>query len=50
MRLILTGIIIVVGLNIGLALRDSKLLDKIEERNEVIYKQLEVIPFSPDNK
>ena len=50
MRLILTGIIIVVGLNIGLAIRDSKMLDKIEERNEVIYKQLEVIPFSPDNK
>ena len=50
MRLILSGIVIVVGLNIGLALRDSKLLDKIEERNEVIYKQLEVIPFSPDNK
>tara|TARA_X000000368_G_scaffold301898_1_gene240551 strand:- start:52 stop:204 length:153 start_codon:yes stop_codon:yes gene_type:complete len=50
MRLILSGIVIVVGLNIGLALRDSKLLNKIEERNEVIYKQLEVIPFSPDNK
>ena len=50
MRLILSGIVIVVGLNIGLALRESKLLNKIEERNEVIYKQLEVIPFSPDNK
>ena len=48
MRLILSGIIIVVGLNIGLALRDSKLLDKIEERNEVLYKQLEVIPYSPN--
>ena len=48
MRLILSGIVIVVGLNIGLALRDSKLLDKIEERNEVLYKQLEVIPYSPN--
>ena len=50
MRLILSGIIIVLGFNVGLALRDSKLLDKIEERNEAIYKQLEVIHFSPDNK
>ena len=50
MRLILTGIIIVVGLNIGLAIRDSKMLDKIEERNQIIYKQLEVIPYSPENK
>ena len=48
MRLILAGIIIVVGFNVGLALRDSKMLDKIEERNEVLYKQLEVIPYSPN--
>ena len=49
MRLILTGIIVVVGLNVALAIRDSKMLDKIEERNEVIYRQLEVIPYSPDS-
>ena len=41
MRLILTGIIIVVGLNIGLAIRDSKMLDKIEERNTTIEKLLQ---------
>ena len=49
MRLILTGVIIVIGLNVGLAIRDSKMLDRIEERNEVIYRQLEVIPYSPDS-
>ena len=38
MRLILTGIVIVVGLNIALAIRDSKMLDKIEERNTTIEK------------
>jgi hypothetical protein len=50
MRLILSGIIIVLGFNVGLALRDSKTLNKIEERNQIIYKQLEVIPYSPENK
>ena len=49
MRLILMGVLVVVGLNIGLSIRDSKMLDKIEERNEVIYRQLEVIPYSPDS-
>ena len=49
MRLLLMGVLVVVGLNIGLAIRDSKMLDKIEERNEVIYRQLEVIPYSPDS-
>jgi len=43
MRLILTGIIIVVGLNIGLAIRDSKMLDKIEERNTTIEKLLQEV-------
>ena len=41
MRLILTGIIIVVGLNIGLAIRDSKMLDKIEQRNTTIQNLLQ---------
>ena len=49
MRLILAGIIIVVGFNVGLALRDSKGLNEIEERNEIIYKQLPVVPFSETN-
>ena len=48
--LVLSGIVVIVGINVALAIRDSKMLDKIEERNEVLYKQLEVIPFSPDNK
>ncbi len=43
MRLILTGIVIVVGLNIGLAIRDSKMLDKIEERNTTIEKLLQEV-------
>ena len=43
MRLILTGIIIVVGLNIALAIRDSKMLDKIEERNTTIEKLLQEV-------
>ena len=43
MRLILTGIVIVVGLNIALAIRDSKMLDKIEERNITIEKLLQEV-------
>jgi|TARA_B100000700_G_scaffold70043_1_gene77659 hypothetical protein len=43
MRLILTGIVIVVGLNIALAIRDSKMLDKIEERNTTIEKLLQEV-------
>ena len=43
MRLILTGIVIIVGLNIGLAIRDSKMLDKIEERNTTIEKLLQEV-------
>ena len=43
MRLILTGIVIIVGLNIELAIRDSKMLDKIEERNTTIEKLLQEV-------
>tara|TARA_B100000131_G_scaffold280333_1_gene286142 strand:+ start:266 stop:418 length:153 start_codon:yes stop_codon:yes gene_type:complete len=49
MRLILSGIIIVISFNVALAMRDSKGLNEIEERNQIIYKQLEVIPFSETN-
>ena len=49
MRLFLIGITIAVGFNVALAMRDSKGLNEIEERNEIIYKQLEVIPFSETN-
>ena len=43
MRLILTGIVIVVGLNVALAIRDSKMLDKIAERNTTIEKLLQEV-------
>tara|TARA_B100000945_G_scaffold217461_1_gene175466 strand:+ start:87 stop:218 length:132 start_codon:yes stop_codon:yes gene_type:complete len=43
MRLFLIGITIVVGLNIALAIRDSKMLDKIEERNTTIEKLLQEV-------
>ena len=43
MRLILTGIIVVIGLNVALAIRDSKMLDKIEERNTTIEKLLQEV-------
>ncbi len=43
MRLILTGIVIVVGLNIALAIRDSKMYDKLEERNTTIEKLLQEV-------
>ena len=46
MRLFLIGITIVVGFNVALAMRDSKGLNEIEERNQIIYKQLEVIPYT----
>ena len=52
--LVLSGIIIVIGVNTALAIRDSRMWDKLEERNErtvsnegVVYKQLEVVPYSP---
>tara|TARA_B100001996_G_C18390444_1_gene488947 strand:- start:49 stop:210 length:162 start_codon:yes stop_codon:yes gene_type:complete len=45
--LILSGIIIVIGVNTALAIRDSRMWNRLEERNEVIYKQLEVVPYSP---
>ena len=48
MRLVLIGITIVVGFNVALAMRDSKGLNEIEKRNEIIYKRLEVIPYSPN--
>ena len=43
MRLFLSGIIIVIGLNIALAIRDSKMYDKLEERNTTIEKLLQEV-------
>ena len=41
MRLFLSGIIIVIGLNIALAIRDSKMYDKLDQRNNQIEKLLQ---------
>ena len=43
MRLFLSGIIIVIGLNIALAIRDSKIYDKLEERSTTIEKLLQEV-------
>ena len=39
--LVLSGIVVIVGINIALAIRDSKMLDKIEERNTTIQNLLQ---------
>ena len=39
--LVLSGIVVIVGLNIALAIRDSKMLDKIDQRNNQIEKLLQ---------
>ena len=36
--IILSGIVVIIGLNVLLAIRDSKMMDKIEERNTTIEK------------
>ena len=41
MRLVLSGIIIVIGLNIALAIRDSKMYDKLDQRNNQIENLLQ---------
>jgi len=41
MRLILSGIIVVIGLNIGLAIRDARMWDKIDQRNNQIEQLLQ---------
>jgi len=43
--LIVCGIILVVGYNFGLAIRDTKGIESLE-RTEVVYKQIPVIPFT----
>ena len=39
----LSGIVVIVGLNIALAIRDSKMLDKIDQRNNQIEKLLQEV-------
>ena len=41
--IILSGIVVTIGLNVLLAIRDSKMMDKIEERNTTIEKLLEEV-------
>ena len=41
--IILSGIVVIIGLNVLLAIRDSKMYDKIEERNTTIEKLLEEV-------
>ena len=41
--LVLSGIVVIVGINVVLAIRDSKMLDKIEERNTTIEKLLQEV-------
>ena len=36
--IILSGIVVIIGLNVLLAIRDSRMMDKIEERNTTIEK------------
>ena len=36
--IILSGIVVIIGLNVALAIRDSKMMDKIEDRNTTIEK------------
>ena len=44
--LTLSGIIFVVSVNVWAAKRDHKLLEANTQSEQVIYKQLPVIPFS----
>ena len=41
--LVLSGIVVIVGINIALAIRDSKMYDKLEERNTTIEKLLQEV-------
>ena len=45
--LFLSGIVIVIGWNMALSIRDSKMFRELEQREE-IYRQhhLEVVPYS----
>ena len=41
--LVLSGIVVIVGINVALAIRDSKMYDKLEERNTTIEKLLQEV-------
>ena len=44
--LTISGIIVVLGYNFGLAIRDSKGINQSQQIEHVQYKQIPVIPFS----
>ena len=44
--LLLGGVILIVGYNIGLAIRDSRGINQQHQLEKIEYKQLEVIPFA----
>ena len=39
--IILSGIVVIIGLNVALAIRDSKMYDKLDQRNNQIEKLLQ---------
>ena len=41
--IILSGIVVIIGLNVALAIRDSKMYDKLDERTTTIEKLLEEV-------
>ena len=44
--LLLGGVILITGYNIGLAIRDSRGINQIPQLEKTFYKQLPVIPFA----
>ena len=44
--LLLGGVILITGYNIGLAIRDHKGINQIPQLEKPVYKQLPVIPFA----
>ena len=43
---LIAGVILIVGYNFGLAIRDHKGINQIPQLEKPVYKQLEVIPFA----
>ena len=41
--IILSGIVVIIGLNVALAIRDSKMYDKLDDRNTTIVNLLEEV-------
>ena len=43
---LIAGVILIVGYNFGLAIRDSKGINQTPQIEKPVYKQLPVIPFA----